>query len=78
MDYSDNEYLMKANRTLYDRIEELEAKLGHAVLESRVQALLMEKVAQERDCYLDALRQIRDFPHAPDAWLVAKTALEKK
>lgn len=78
MDYSDNEYLMKANRTLYDRIEELEAKLGQAVLESRVQALLMEKMAQQRDCYLDALRQIRDFPHAPDAWLVAKAALEKK
>lgn len=32
---------------------------------------------EERDKYAMALAQIAEFPHAPDAYIVAKAALEK-
>ena len=34
------------------------------------------KVVAERDRYRRALEQIRDFPHAPDAWIIAAEALK--
>ena len=38
--------------------------------------LEVDVLRHERNRYREALEQIRDFPHAPDAWIVAAMALE--
>ena len=50
------------------RITELET--DNEAMQSNVADLILE-----RNRYRDALEQIRDAPHAPDAWIVAATAL---
>jgi len=35
----------------------------------------LQNAERQRARYQEALEQIRDAPHAPDAWIVAATAL---